>query len=373
MTVYNPFHSIGLFSVFDVDILKSVDVYTGGFNAEYGGRLSSIMDITTKDGNKMRHTGKIDVSTFGAKLLIEGPIAKAKNEDSPSASYIFSIKDCYLKESSKIFYKYIDENGLPYDYLDLYGKISVNTPNGSKISAYGFSFNDQVQYKVLENYKWNSYGGGFNFLVIPGKSPVLLEGNLAYSYYKISVQETDHSPRTSSIGEFLFGLHFTYFFSKNALKYGIEINGGNTIFDFYNSVHRQINYDLNSTNLTFYGKYKWILGKFILEPGLRLEYYASLSELSLEPRFSAKYNLADHVRLKMAAGIYSQNLISTTYDQDVVNLFYGFLYGPDNLQSTFNGKPVKSKLQKCDQVVFWVEWDLTKKISMSKSERIILA
>ena len=77
MIIYNPFHSIGLFSVFDVDILKNVDVYTGGFNAQYGGRISSVMDITTRDGNKNRFGGKVDVSTFGAKALFEGPIAKA--------------------------------------------------------------------------------------------------------------------------------------------------------------------------------------------------------------------------------------------------------------------------------------------------------
>lgn len=52
MIIYNPFHSIGLFSVFDTDIVKNLDVYTGGFNADYGGRISSIMDITTRDGNK---------------------------------------------------------------------------------------------------------------------------------------------------------------------------------------------------------------------------------------------------------------------------------------------------------------------------------
>jgi CarboxypepD_reg-like domain/TonB-dependent Receptor Plug Domain len=367
MTVYNPFHSIGLFSVFDVDILKSIDVYTGGFNAEYGGRISSIMDITTRDGNKMRYSGKLDASTFGAKLLLEGPIARAKDDDSPSASFVFSIKDCYLKESSKVFYKYIDPNGLPYNYLDLYGKISVNAPNGSKVSFYGFSFNDNVQYQdsLLPDFKWSSYGGGANFIVIPGKSTVLLEGNLAYSYYKISTQAQNQPPKSSSIGEFIFGLHFTYFFAKNALKYGIEVNGGATTFDFFNSVNRKIDYSLNNTNLTFYGKYKWSIGKFILEPGLRLEFYASLSELSLEPRFSAKYNVSNNFRLKMAAGMYSQNLISTTYDQDVVNLFYGFLYGPDNLPSEFNGKPVTYKLQKCDQVVFGFELDLSKNIFLN--------
>ena len=51
MIIYSPFHSIGLFSVFDTDIIKNTDVYTGGFSAEYGGRVSSIMDIKTIDGN----------------------------------------------------------------------------------------------------------------------------------------------------------------------------------------------------------------------------------------------------------------------------------------------------------------------------------
>ena len=54
MTIYSPFHSIGLFSVFDSDIIRTTDVYTGGFNAEYGGRISSIMDIKTQVDNPNR-------------------------------------------------------------------------------------------------------------------------------------------------------------------------------------------------------------------------------------------------------------------------------------------------------------------------------
>ena len=64
MIVYNPFHSIGLFSVFDTDILRNCEVYTGGFGAEYGGRVSSVMDITTRDGNKNRISGKVGSTTF---------------------------------------------------------------------------------------------------------------------------------------------------------------------------------------------------------------------------------------------------------------------------------------------------------------------
>jgi len=365
MIVYNPFHSIGLFSVFDVDMLKNVEVYTGGFGAEYGGRISSVMDVSTRDGNKNRFSGKIDVSTFGAKILLEGPIYKQKTEDEANATFIFSIKNSYLAESSKIFYSYIDENGLPYNYLDIYGKIAVNAPNGSKVSLFGFRFDDKVNYKVLQDYNWTSYGGGLNFLAIPGKSSVLIEGNFAYSTYKVVLQEIDKSARSSSISGFNGGLNFTYFFGRDALKYGLELSGYKTIFDFYNTVNRKIDYTQNSTEVSLFVKYKWLPGKFIIEPGLRLQYYASLSTLSLEPRLAIKYNVARNFRLKMAAGMYSQNLISTTYDKDVVNLFYGFITSPMNLPTEFMGKTVKNKLQRSSQVVLGFELDFLKNFSLN--------
>ena len=364
MTIYNPFHSIGLFSVFDVDILKNVEVYTGGFNAEYGGRISSVMDVTTRDGNKKRFSGKLDASTFGAKILLEGPIVKQKTDSSTSVSFILSVKNSYLEQSSKIFYTYIDENGLPYNYLDIYGKISVNAPNWSKVSFFGFNFSDNVQYKVLQNYGWDSYGGGLNFVVIPGKAPILLEGYVDYSSYKVTLDELNKTARSSSISGFNAGLNFTYFFGKDALRYGIELNGFKTVLDFYNSIGRKIDYTQNTTELCGFVKYKWIGGRFIVEPGLRIQYYASLSEFSPEPRLAVKFNAAEHFRLKMAAGYYTQNLISTTYDRDVVNLFYGFLASPENLPK-FKGKEVKSKLQKSYQVVLGFELDFLRYLSLN--------
>ncbi|MFZ4521172.1 MAG: TonB-dependent receptor [Bacteroidales bacterium] len=353
MIVYNPFHSIGLFSVFDVDILKNVDVYTGGFGAEYGGRLSSVMDVTTRDGNKNRIAGKFDISTFGAKALLEGPIHKQKNEDDASATFLLSVKNSYLEQSSKVFYKYIDENGLPYNYLDIYGKIAINAPNGSKVNVFGFNFSDQVNYKVLQNYRWDSYGGGLTFLAIPGKSSVLIEGNFAYSTYKVVLQELNKPARSSSIAGFNGGLNFTYFFGRDALKYGLELSGYKTTLDFFNIVNRRIDLTQNSTEASLFAKYKWMPGKLIFEPGFRFEYYASISAAALEPRIAIKYNLLKNFRIKMAAGMYSQNLISTTYDKDVVNLFYGFISSPTN------------KLQKCNQVVLGTEWDILPNLSLN--------
>ena len=87
MIIYSPFHSIGLFSVFDTDIIRNTDVFTGAFNAEYGGRVSSIMDIKTKDGNKKKFGGKLTANTFGSKLLLEGPLSKNQK-----SSFVFSGK-----------------------------------------------------------------------------------------------------------------------------------------------------------------------------------------------------------------------------------------------------------------------------------------
>ncbi len=366
MIIYNPFHSIGLFSVFDVDILKNVDVYTGGFGAEYGGRLSSVMDVSTRDGNKKRMAGKFDVSTFGAKALLEGPIHKQKNDDDVSATFLLSVKNSYLQQSSKIFYDYINKNGLPYNYLDIYGKVAINTPNGSKVNIFGFDFTDKVHYSVLNDYNWQALGGGLNFLAIPDKSSVLIEGNFAYSYYKVLMEVKNESPRSSSIAGFNGGLNFTYFFGRDALKYGLELSGYKTTLDFVNSVNRQIGGDpQSSTEASVYIKYKWMPGKFIIEPGLRLQYYGSLSAASLEPRLAVKYNIAKNFRLKMAGGMYSQNLLSTTYDKDVVNLFYGFVTSPTNLPSEFNGKKISTRYQRCTQGVFGFEWDIRQNLSVN--------
>src|SRR5690606_34777365 len=73
VTIYNPFHSIGLYSVFETDAIRNVEVYSAGFNAQYGNRTSAILDIRTKDGNKNKTSGKLSVSPIMARGLLEGP------------------------------------------------------------------------------------------------------------------------------------------------------------------------------------------------------------------------------------------------------------------------------------------------------------
>lgn len=370
MIVYNPFHSIGLFSVFDSDIIRNADVYTGGFNSEYGGRISSIMDITMRDGNKNRLAGKLSLSTFGSKLLLEGPIVKFRPDSRATASFIFSGKTSYLKESSKLFYTYIDSAGLPFNFTDLYGKFSINGVNGTKVNIFGFRFSDQVRYQAISDLNWLSNGIGSNFIIVPSGSPVLIKMDFSYSDYRITLKEdpfivgADDRVRSSYINGFNGGLSLIYFLGNNEFNYGLEILGFNTVFNFNNSL-RKLTQEQNTTEFAAYAKYKYTAGKLLLEPGFRLQYYASMSYASPEPRLGVKYNLTDNIRLKGAAGMYSQNLISANSDRDVVNLFYGFLSGPDNLQDEFDGKEIKHKLQTSWHTIAGVEFDLTRKISLN--------
>lgn len=361
MVIYNPFHSIGLFSVFETDIIRNADIFTGGFNADHGGRISSVMDITTRDGNKKRMAGKIGASTFGANVLIEGPLKKQAETGGGSSSFILSAKNSYLEQSSDVFYGYVnDDQGLPFNFLDLYGKLSINGENGSKLNIFGFNYTDRVNYQDISDYSWDAAGAGANFVIIPGKSPVLLQGVMAYSTYEMQLNDDNLQPRTSSINGFNAGLNFTYFMGKDELKYGLELNGFKTDFEFFSESGGRVQQRQNTTELALYGKYKLNTGKFLIEPGLRVQWYASLSEVSLEPRLAIKYNATARTRLKLAAGLYSQNLISARNDRDVVNLFYGFLSGPDNLPAEFDGKDVTSKLQKSQHIILGLEQDISR-------------
>jgi hypothetical protein len=360
MIVYNPFHSIGLFSVFDTDIIRTADVYTGGFGAQYGGRISSIMDIKTRDGNKNRYAGSFSATSFGSKLLFEGPLIKKGG----NASFVVSTKTSYLDKSSQLFYTYIDTAGLPYNFTDLYGKISINGANGSKWNVFGFNYVDNVSYRDVSSLGWKSNGVGSNFVLVPGGSSALIEGNFAYSSYLIGIDEVSSAPRSSGINGFNLGLNFTYFYGEDELNYGLEVLGYQTDFDFTNASNLQISQEENSTELSGFINYKLKGEKLIVEPGVRIYKYNSIPA-TFEPRLGAKYLASDRLRIKLAAGKYSQNLVSTNSDRDVVNLFYGFLSAPEDIPNEFLGKEISNGLQKANHLIVGAEYDFSDNIDFN--------
>jgi hypothetical protein len=375
MIIYNPFHTIGLFSVFETDIIKTADVYTGGFNANYGGRISSVIDIKTRDGNRNRLGGQVGMSTFGSKVLLDVPIVKPKKPGDGGSTLLLSAKNLYLDQSSKVVYDYVDRE-LPYSFLDLYGKYTMYSASGNKLNMFGFKHKDRANFTDISKIGWDSWGFGLNPIIIPSQSNVLIDIVIAYSSYAIATDDISADVsrpdinRNSSINAFNAGMNFTNYISDDQVKYGFEIIGMATTYQFINQVGRKIEQDQNTTELGGYLTYRINAGKFVIEPSVRIQYYSSLSEFSPEPRIGMKYNATNNLRFKAAAGRYSQNLISGTSDRDVVNLFYSFLTGPENLQDKLikeNGEvvDVNSKLQKATHALLGFEYDLTENLNLN--------
>lgn len=373
MTIYNPFHSIGFFSVFETDLIKSADIYTGGFPAQFGGRISSIMDIKYRDGNLNHHSGMVSASPFMGKLVLEGPIFKNKDVPGAGVSYILSVKHSLLQYDSKSIYPYVnDGQGLPFSFTDAYGKITVKSRGGSKFSLFGFSNNDAVDYIDIADLHWDSYGGGMNFTLVPQKSPMLIKGHLNGSGYKIDfTEEEGQKPRESQIAGFNLGFDFIYFLKHHSqLSYGLNISGLSTNFTTYNELDRTIEMKAFNTELSAYLDYRLVTGQWVINPGIRLQAYPGLSTIIPEPRLGIKYNVTENLRLKLSGGRYSQNLTATSSDQDIVTLFYGFLSSPTNVQQHFtypSGKETKPSngIQIAWHGIFGVEYDLTKHLSLN--------
>lgn len=368
MTIYNPFHSIGFFSVFETDLIRSADIYTGGFGAKYGGRISSVMDITYRDGNTKRFGGKVGISPFTSSLLLEGPLAKNEN-----VSFVLTGKASLLEQTSRTLYPYINEgDGLPFNFYDLYGKVTIKGEAANKFSVFGFSFNDQVTYQSISNLQWNSFGGGSNFIFVPQNSELFMKGRLNFSSYDITLAEQNLKDRTSGIFGAEMAFDFTYYLpGKSRLDYGFGFNIFQTSFNTFNEANRVIEQADNTNEAGAYVSYRAVSKnrRLIVEPSIRFQGYSSVGQVTAEPRFSSKLNITDKFRLKAAGGYYTQNFTSTTSDKDVVNLFYGFITAPTNLPAEFV-KPdgtevdVNNGLQKAWHAIAGTEVDISKNISL---------
>lgn len=293
-----------------------------------------------------------------------------KNERGQSpASFLVSAKTSYLEQSSQIFYPYVETeyDGLPFNFTDIYGKFSTQADNGSKLNLFGFSFDDGVSFAGDNSVNWNSLGAGFDFTAVPASSSVLIDGGASYSVYDITAITDGSSASTSSISGFNGGLDFTYFLRDNdQFKYGLEAIAYRTELKIPAGDLLPKNEEIqNTTELGAYMTYKYSGNRLLLEPGLRLHYYNSQSEVSVEPRLGIKYTLTDWLRLKASGGLYSQNLVAANSDRDVVNLFYGFLSGPEDKPDEFRGEEITTDLQKAKHVVAGVEIEVSNEITIN--------
>jgi hypothetical protein len=130
--VYNTGHTLGMFSIFNTSMIKSARLYKDAFPAKYGGRLSSVLDIRTKEGNLEKYAGDISIGTISAKFTLEGPIVK--NKSSFILSGRRSLIDPWIKTFSKSFKNAAGSDGaVVYNFHDLNAKFKFEIGNNSTL------------------------------------------------------------------------------------------------------------------------------------------------------------------------------------------------------------------------------------------------
>jgi hypothetical protein len=138
--IYNASHLFGFFSVFNGDAIKNVNLIKGGMPAQYGGRLSSVLDITMKDGNNQRFEVDGGIGVIASRLTIQGPIVKNK------ASFLVSARRTYIDVLAKPFIEQSEFKGTSYFFYDLNAKLNYNINERNRFFLSGYFGRDKFTY-----------------------------------------------------------------------------------------------------------------------------------------------------------------------------------------------------------------------------------
>ena len=228
-TIYNASHLFGFFSVFNSDAINDINLIKGSMPANYGGRLSSVLDINMKDGNKKRFSGRGGIGLISSKLTLEGPIKK------DTSSFIVSARRTYIDILTKPYLDTTEYAGNGYFFYDLTSKLNYRFSNKDQIFISGY-FGKDV-------FTFNSPDWGFNMKIPWGNSTgsirwnhvfsnkLFMNSSLIFSNYKFEFSATQNvegnnlyqSRLYSGIRDWNFKQDFNYYLNpRHTLKFGIN-------------------------------------------------------------------------------------------------------------------------------------------------------
>lgn len=328
--VYNAYHLFGFFSVFNGDALKSVELTKGGFPARFGGRLSSVVEMTMKDGNKEKFSGEGGIGLLSSRLTFEGPVVKNKS------SFLISGRRTYADALVRPFLSSDEKFG--YYFYDLNAKINYDFGPNNRLYLSGYFGRDKFYMK--SEYDGQGYDEGglywqnktatlrwnhlFNNKVFSNTSFIFSEYDLnIYSKYKNEYEnysldyqsgirdfglKHDLEYHVSPAYTLRAGLQTTHhYFRPSAI---VEIDEG-AQYDF----NSKVSYESFESGIYAENHFNF-KGRAQLNAGLRFSHFIAGEKpyFNIEPRLSANYILLPGLSAKAAFAWMSQyiHLLSST-------------------------------------------------------------
>ncbi len=343
ISVYEFSHVGGINSIFLPDLVQNASFSAGGFSAEHGGKLSSVIEINLKEGNKNVHERKVGLGIDGVNIGIEGPIITGKS------SYLFSGRISTLDLITKpLINRILSFDNSTLGYYDGYGKLTHNFSPTQKISLTAYSGNDVIQFQDQDDFyrvdtllveknfneiNWGNTLVGLNYNSIVGKfnisaflnfsqynfntrssfersvSTDTLLNNFAFDVLTLSLNR-DYLSKvrvkyySDRLGELVFGAEF------NRQSFSPIINRDTLYLSLDPLAVSKIQSKLRSNNAAgFLELRKHLIPTMYLKAGLRFvrNFGDDFGYNLFEPRFSLSY-LGDNIRIELMSSIMHQNV-----------------------------------------------------------------
>lgn len=319
-TVYNPSHFFGFFSTFNPDAIKDVRLYKGGYPAEYGGRLGSVVDIYNKDGNRVATRGGLSLGLLASRAFVEGPYSRG--------SWMLAVRRSTLEPILAVLREQ-EVDGIPdsFFFIDINGKINFDASQNDRLSVAFYGGTDKLDLPFVDDARIDlSYGNrtlSANWTHIFSQR---LFSNFTFTYsryfnepiFEIAGTEfkrTNNVWDVSAKGDFEFipddrhivkvGFWSGIFTFRLLDTFDGEVGLKERIRSPYTSLYVQE---------TFTPRVDWKI-----QGGLRASYFEQGGYVRFEPRLSIEHRPNSTTRLQIGYGRYHQFLTLITSE-----LFTGF-------------------------------------------------
>ncbi len=314
--VYNPSHLGGFLSSFNSDALRDVRLIKGAFPAEYGGRLSSVIDLTMREGTKEKISGSGGVSMISSKLMVEGPITE-------NSTFMISGRRMYL---DLFLLAAADDDEVPrYYFYDLNAKTNLKLSESDRLFVSGYFGNDVLGAPPSVNDHFDLHWGNrtLNARWMHIESPSLFT-NFSFIYtnynFQSAFEEEDNSSdffkSISKIEDFMLRGEAEYFPDEDhTIKAGFEsvlhtfkARATSDLYDI-DQLGFETKNKVRSFESALYVQDEWDVNeKIAANLGMRFVYFGSGNYFNVEPRLSGTYKLTDKISLKGAFAVVNQNV-----------------------------------------------------------------
>lgn len=318
MTIYQPFHLLGFYSAFPADIISDTDLYAGGFGAQYGGYLSSVIDVTARGGNKEEMAAGATLSPFTSSVRMEGPLSAGQ------ASFLAAGRQSMLEQGIE---RVIGQR-LPFVFGDAFAKVDVTPNNSSRLSASALQTYDRgtlrpaIDGMPAQQVRWRNWATGGRYLVMPRLLPVVADLHVAFSGLQTELGPRDAPDRVSRVQSTRIALDATfpgYRTTMNAGILGHFARFSNTLGGAFQNLAMDDRSALD--HFALYLEPEFTFGDALrVRPGLRLQFFQSRFEPFPTPRLRIVWAPGRH-QFSVAGGLYYQELLGLSDRRDAASVF----------------------------------------------------